>query len=242
MKTLYKGAVLVSNFYDLTQGDWEIAENIKKNISECEKTVSDYLEKKNRTKHYTISGISSLEDDDTEFHISLEFSDEEVERIRTLIVDIYNNDVDESEKIPYSTNIIELCKDMPLNEIEGVNEELDTLLFGKLLGYDIIPYDIDFNHHYLYNFDVSFYDQKDGTVLSKESFKIHLTDEEYIYMLTQRLLIGEQFNYNRLILSRPSLAQRISECILDYSFEEMWGKWPLFVIHFTEINEDANSI
>ena len=49
-------------------------------------------------------------------------------------------------------------------------------------------------------------------------------------------------NYNRLVLTHPHLAQCLTERMLTLSFHEMYDEYPMFVIHFTEIEEDAKAI
>jgi hypothetical protein len=71
--------------------------------------------------------------------------------------------------------------------------------------------------------------------------KASLTDEEYVYLLTQRLL-NDSFSFNRLLLYRPELAQKINEqfdgCCNDFLFE---SDTP-FLIVFDEVNADAEAI
>lgn len=45
-----------------------------------------------------------------------------------------------------------------------------------------------------------------------------LTDEEYTDLFEQRLFVPRQFCYNRLVLTHPHLAQRLTEHIHELCF------------------------
>ena len=246
MVTLLGGFVHESYDYDLTQGDGITAQWVRKKLAAYRETITAYLSRKGRTKYYALSGESTVDEpgffEGKPFWIPVAYTDEELQRISTLIIDCYNKDAD--EKIPYDTDIFDLCSDMPLHETKGFSAELDELIHKKAEEYNLEPYALSFDEHYFYRFKTCFYHREDGTLLSEEEFNIPLTDDEYINMLSQRLLLGKQFNYNRLVLTHPHLAQYLAERMLTWSFHEMNGEYqyPTFIIHFTEIEEDAKAI
>jgi hypothetical protein len=246
MKTLFKSFIYECSSYDITQGDNEAAQWVREKLAECREKANDYISKKDRIKYYTLSGTSTVDEPDViegqSIWIPVAYTDEELQRISTLIIDCYNKDVD--DKIPYDTDIFGLCSDMPLHETKGFSAELDELIHEKAEEYDLEPCALSFEPHYNYRFMVFYYNRDTGELLSKQGFDVPLADEEYLELLSQRLLLGKQFNYNRLVLTHPHLAQCLTERMLTWSFHEMNGEYqyPTFIIHFTEIEEDAKAI
>ena len=239
-----------SDFYDLTQSDEEY---VKKEIAQCREKASAYLSKKNRTKYYALSGESTIDDfelpEGQAVWFSEPYTDEEVQRIATLIIDCYNKGVDDAnlpyEKLPYDTDIFDLCKDLPLHETEGFSEELDALIHKRAADNDMRPFAISLKPHYRYRFTALFYDKADGTLLHKKDFTYILTDEVYIDLLAQRLFVPKQFCYNRLVLTHPQLMQSITEYLHDWYYYDSpkdLGICDPFIIHFTEIEEDAKAV
>ena len=243
MITSFNALCIRSNNYDLcetgSENPSETALWIREKTAECEAKAKAFFATKVRKKAYVFSG-EVPENCPKSFLCCL--TDEEVARVKVLTVEHYNDYVkihlpnwDETDLV---SSFEQLCKEDLLAEIYGENQELDDLIFDRYNRLDgpFILHSIDLQNVYcLYSMTY----QEFG----KEPIKIKasLTDEEYIYLLTQRLL-NDSFSFNRLLLYRPELAQKINEqldgCCNDFLFE---SENP-FLIVFDEVNADAEAI
>ena len=76
----------------------------------------------------------------------------------------------------------------------------------------------------------------------REIFPIVLSDEEYIYLLTDQLLCPTYDSFNRLVFDRPDIARKISDAAhVEYYNHIHIGNNP-FLIIFDEVLEDAKAI
>ena len=93
-----------------------------------------------------------------------------------------------------------------------------------------------------YNMSCYFWDSTTRRMSKRHRFSVELTDEEYIYLLTEQLLDRSPNTYNRLVFNRPDLAEKIWS-IVDLLFFEGYeiGGNP-FLIIFDELLEDAEAI
>ena len=239
MITSYNSLTFFSNHYDLLETGSENPSKtalwFRKEFAESEAKAKAFFATKQRKKHYQFSGITP-EDHETSFSYPL--TDEEVERVKKLTVEAYKAYIGDDYDEQWATTFEDICQDCELQELEGINPELDELIFDI---YDRVDgpftlHSIDFQHAY-YFYEVTFQVFKDEPL--KDS--VHLTDEEYIYLLTWKLAY-EKFNFNRLLLFRPELAQKISDqldgCDNDYLFESINP----YLIVFDEVNADAEAI
>ena len=243
MITSLNSLVIRSTNYDLCEtGSENPSENalwIRQKTAECEAKARAFFATKERKKSYVFSG-EVPENCPRSFLCCL--TDEEVARIKELTVERYNDYVKKNLPNWDETDLVssfeQLCKEDMLAELYGENQELDDLIFDRYTRYDgpFILHDIDLQHaHCLY--DMTYQE------FGKEPVKVkaNLTDEEYVYLLTQRLL-NDSFSFNRLLLYRPELAQKINEqfdgCCNDFLFE---SDNP-FLIVFDEVNADAEAI
>ena len=60
-----------------------------------------------------------------------------------------------------------------------------------------------------YNMSCYYWHSTMGRMSKRYSFSVELTDEEYIYLLTEQLLDRSPNTYNRLVFNRPDLAEKI---------------------------------
>lgn len=241
MITEFKNFTFESNYYDFTKSneDW-----IRKNIEKFRYIAKEFLVKKQRVKYYSfigegyVDGYCVIQKDKVCY--SYPFTDDELQRLRTQWIDAYNKD--NEEPIPYDEdiNFKELYDACPINEI---NDEIREWIEDMTSDNFIEIQDISPTHHYRYSFDVSFYDKETQSFLDPIELCIELSDEEYIQLLTERLLVPDQFCYNRIVLTLPQIARRITEYVHDWCFYHSpigdLSKCPPFVVHFTEIEEDA---
>lgn len=240
MITTFNAFTIKSRGYDLLEtgndNPSSAAKWLREKTAECEAKAREYFATKQRIKYYLLSGRLEL---GSECHYLLPFSDEEVALVKQLVVDEYKAYMDEDEG-PIASTFEEVCEDLPLYELEG-NEELDRLVFepaqDDFIGEYVNVHKIDFEHpRYLYRASYFEYGMEKPYVT-----KVELTDEDYIYLLTQKLL-NDHFSFNRLLLYRPELAQDINEqldgCLHDYE----WESNNPFLIMLDEIDMDAAAI
>ena len=243
MITTFNAFTIKSRNYDLLEtgndNPSSAAKWLREKTAECEAKAREYFATKQRTKYYLLSCQLEL---GSECHYLLPFSDEEVARVKQLVVDEYKAYMDglEGEDGPIASTFEEVCEDLPLYELEG-NEELDRLVFepaqDDFIGEYVNVHKIDFEHpRYLYRTSYFEYGMEKPYVT-----KVELTDEDYIYLLTQKLL-NDHFSFNRLLLYRPELAQDINEqldgCLHDYE----WESDNPFLIMLDDIDMDAAAI
>lgn len=244
MLTGFKNLTYESNFYDLTKSNesW-----IRKNIAQFRDTAKEHLAKKQRIKYYDFIGEGYVDDcciiQKDEVCYSFPFTDDELQRLRTQWIDAYNKDNDEPIAYDEDIDFKELFDACHITEI---NDEIREWIEDKL-GYRFMEiHGISATHHYRYRFDVSFYDKKSKSFLDPIEFCIELSDEEYIQLLAERLLVPCQFCYNRIVLTLPRIAQHITEYVHDWCYHnyptEDGSVCPPFMVHFTEIDEDAKAI
>lgn len=239
MITSFNSQTYFSNYYDLleteSENPSETALWVRKKFAENEAIAKAFFATKERKKYYLFSGITP-EDHETSF--SYPFTDEEVERVKKLTVQAYKAYIGDDYDENWANTFEDICQDCELQELEGINPELDELIFDIYDRADgpFTLHSIDFKQaHYVYNMTYQEFGKEPQKV------RAHLTDEEYIYLLTWRL-VHEQFNFNRLVLYRPELAQKISVqfdgCNYDYNFE---SDNPYLIV-FDEVNVDAEAI
>ena len=87
-----------------------------------------------------------------------------------------------------------------------------------------------------------FWDSTTGRMSKRHRFSVELTDDEYIYLLTEQLLDRSPNTYNRLVFDRPDLAEKVCG-IAELSFFDgnEIGDNPYLII-FDELLEDAEAI
>ena len=243
MITSLNSLLIRSTNYDLCEtGSENPSENalwIRQKTAECESKARAFFATKERKKSYVFSG-EVPENCPRSFLCCL--TDEEVARINELTVIRYNDYIKKNlpnwDETDLASSFEQLCKEDMLAELYGENQELDDLIFDRYNGYDgpFILHSIDLQNVYcLYSMTYQEFGKEPVKV------KASLTDEEYVYLLTQRLL-NDSFSFNRLLLYRPELAQKINEqfdgCCNDFLFE---CDNP-FLIVFDEVNADAEAI
>lgn len=231
MYTSFKGFGIRSNKYDLFQHNCddtsETAKWLRKQWAKYETQVKDFLTKKELKKHYAFTFNCEQEEDEYTFLFPL--TDNETARIKELL-DVLDEDSDYREG--------------GLGELEGENAEFDALVFSHypMVTPSLFLERIDLEHpHHLYQMSYVGYDTDWEEPSKPTPVKVELTEEEYIYLVTYRLVYNK-FTFNRLLLARPELAQTIS-AQLDYLYEDIViEKGFPYLIVMDEINADAEAI
>lgn len=216
-----------------------LAKILRKKTQACEQQAREYFfHKKERTKWYAVEASARpFWDSEERSRYYLKYSDEDVQRLKQLILEVANEDAADDEKF---TSYQEFQDEIGLDEIMGLNSELDNLLLDKLDG-PIYKIDLE-NAHSLYGMTCRGYDERKKEMREPVLVGVELEDDEYIYLLTQQLLDRHGFTFNRLLLYNPALAQKISDkvdgCYMDYHFN---NNMP-YLIQFDEVKADIFAI
>lgn len=94
------------------------------------------------------------------------------------------------------------------------------------------------------SYKMSFYywDSTTGRMSKRYRLSVKLTDDEYIYLLTEQLLNRSPDTYNRLVFDKPDLVEKIcDDSGLAYYFDFAIQDNPYLFI-FDELLEDAEAI
>ena len=171
--------------------------------------AQEFLNQKARVKHYRISGVFNEEYGDGDTWAFFEYTDEEVARLKHLFSEALVNYLNLPNK-EYSLE--EIKEEANLWELKGQIEELDEMFFTPCEeNYFMDPEDIDFEHPvYFYNMSCYVFNAEEKKVQGPAPFRIQLSDEEYVYLLTQQLMCRNNFTLNRLFEMNPELAMKIN--------------------------------
>ena len=245
MKTFINSALVVeTEGFDVAallekSGDTGMSDWYRNEIMKYEEQAKAFLASKERQKFYEFSGRSADEFDDYEGSFLRPCTDEEKSRIEQLIIETYNADEEEGRL----NSVQEICKEIALDELEGLNDELDELLFTPSVEeVGMYVHEVDFEHvHYLYRMTCRGYDERRGIMKDPVNFRVELTDEEYVFLVSRLLMDRYGFNFNRLLLINPELAQKIASRAEDAS-SNIFGHRVPTLIQLVEIREDAEAI
>ena len=243
---LAPGLVMDTKGYDVVDalekgGDMEMAEWMRDKITKHETMAREYLSKKERSKFYFLSGVSAFEHDDSEVGYMHALTDEEVANLKVACSRAYAGYM---ETLGKEYSMEEIPADLDLFQLEGMDDELDKFMFD--LCYDQMDMklqNMDLEHpHYLYRMTCRGYNERRGEMMKPVSFNVSLTDDEYVYLLGQQLMNRYGFNFNRLLLLRPELAQKICE-----RAESAYCGWICsnnmpFLIQMDDVRADAEAI
>jgi len=213
--------------------------------SKYESLAKEFLATKERQKYYQFECES---DEGLSGSDYLPLTDDDIAEIKEIIMDgykkYYMEEPSDGEERPLPS-FEEVLKEIDLYDFEG-DEDLDSLIFKHIQFTDfydpnhVVSMDLEHPHYY-YQTTCIGYNKEKKEPRYPMKVKVQLTDEEYIYLLTQNLL-EKGFTFNRLIMLRPELAQKINlqidGCYFDYNI-----KWEEpFLVVFDEINADAEKI
>lgn len=247
MRTAIGGAVVYTHGYDVVaeleaNGDkYGTAKWIRERKKECEEQARQYLAEHPKTTYYIASGyptMMAMEDETPESMYSslIAYSEDEIKRIKELIVEVWNADDPDSQ----IQSVDDIDKGQDLSVFEGLNDELDELLFGRAEENDFALTDLDFDHPvHAYLFHTWKYEKRTDEMASyKSGHLVTLTDEEYLYLLTEQLF-NRYFSFNRLLLYNAPLAQKICNATDgDYMVES----FSPYLIIMTEVVKDMEAI
>jgi hypothetical protein len=187
-----------------------------------------FYNQKVRKAYYYADGYD-MDDSEMPHSAFLNFSDEEVERIKTLIVEAANEDRD-CEPV---TTWQEAEKRLSYQELCGRTNALGRLLGDRLEEVSLDARTIGWDERmYFYRFSVIEYDSATGRVKKPKPKDMLLTDEQYLTLLKMQVRDPKNFNFNKLVKEDVELAKVLLEQV------------PLApcLILFDEVREDAELV
>ena len=215
-------------------------EMLAKRKSEAESKAREYFyNKKQRQTYYWGSGSMSG-DFDSYNEAFMPFTDDEVSRIKFLIID----DVNSSEITPEPvTTVKEALEALNYCDLFEQNEELRTLLLDRCEQSNLYPDEIDFDtKHYFYKFSCLCYDYKGNRATDVIPVNILLSDEEYLTLLSLQLQYSNEFTFNQLLKMNPQLAHKLNNSVEGSIYGWRFPEHVSFTVLFDEVRADAELI
>jgi len=215
-------------------------EFIAQRKAKAESQARDYFYNKKERKPYYWAEGNTLDDVCNHNEAFFHFTDDEVTRIKQLIIDTVNADQPEAEHV---STVKEAIDCLTYNEIIEKSEELRHLLQERCDEANLDPDNIDFEtRYYFYRFTVVAYDYDENKVCAPIAVDVMLSDEDYLTLLTLQLLERENFCFNQLLHTNPELAAKLN----SRAEGDIYGwRFPIhvpFAILFDELRADAEII
>ena len=208
----------------------------RENWNELRERAKTFLKEHPKQKYYRITGdtpnilLWAVDENDKSTGMAyIPFTDEEVRRIKQLVLNLYNQTAD------HPAHSFEELKIDNYMTFRGKDKELDALLFERA---DME--DIDLEHIALdtplkfYLFSTYDYDMEKQALGEAERGKVCLTDEQYLYLLTEQLYDSD-FSFNYLLRYNAPFAQKLLDIISG-------GMHAPSLIAWDEIYADAEHI
>ena len=248
MKTTIGPVVLETKGYDVIaeleqqEGKSDLKEFLLKHRQEAEDKARQFLADNPKPTYYIATGyptdIPWDEVPEDMYAYLMCYSDEETQRLKQLIVDAWNQDAT-PEGLVASYDEIDPTTD--LRELQGLNDELDQLLWGRAEDMDFDLGSINLNHPvHAYLFSTYEYNHRKQEMCPRKQFRrVILTDEEYLYLLTEQVN-NRHFTFNRLLLYKPELAQNI--CDATAYNDPIYTYEAPYIILMDEVQSDMEKI
>ena len=198
-----------------------------------------FYEVKQRKAYYRAEGVS-YDESECDKEVFLHFTDEEIARIKELII----NDVNEAQITPHPVSTVEEALEaLYYGDLFNINEELRKLVLERCEELNFYPIKIDYDQrYYFYKFSCLAYDYEGKKVFGPITVDIILSDEEYLTLLTLQLLNREDFNFNHLFNKNMNLAAKLNEEVQCRVPGWCCPSSASFVILFDEVRADAEII
>ena len=208
--------------------------------AKAESQAREYFYNKKERKPYYWAEGSTLDDVANHNEAFFHLTDDEVTRIKQLIIDTVNADQPESEHV---STVKEAIDCLTYNEIIAQSEELRTLLGKRCDEANLDPDNIDFDkRYYFYKFSVLAYNYDENKVCGPLAVEVMLSDEDYLTLLSHQLYERDNFCFNQLLKTNPELAAKLNSRVEG----EIYGwRFPVhvpFAILFDELRADAEII
>lgn len=210
---------------------------IKEREAALKARVQEFLNQKERVKHYNIMGVFNEDFGEGETSAIFSYSDEEVALLKQLFSEALVRYLNLPAK-EYSLK--EIKEEVVLWELKGQIEELDEMFFTPCEeNYFMDPENIDLEHPvYFYRMSCYIFNTDEQKVQGPAPFRIQLSDEEYVYLLTQQLMCRDNFTLNRLFDRNPKLAMKINRVAEDAYHGFMSFNHMPFLVTMDEVVED----
>lgn len=196
-----------------------------------------FLARKERVKYYIVEGSDADGGDGCQCG-EFCFTDEEVARIKQLMSDAYVKYMN----LPAGEYSMEqIQEEVGFWELQGQIDELDELLFTPceedfFMSLDKIELD---NPVYYYQMSCHIFNEAKRKMEAPIPFRMILTDEEYVQLLTLQLMYRKELSFNYLFKMNKQLACKIN----DWAAGVFWKHQSLmhcpYVVTLDEIREDA---
>lgn len=203
--------------------------------------ATEFMNQKDRKTYYLCGGyLLPWEDDPNEISMYIQRTPEEAARIKKACIDACNAE-------GWGEPTVESLEDIKdarvlLYDLEGHDEELDNLIKDcRENEMDLTEADLD-TPHYLYSFSCMAYDPSLMEMGDRIPFRVSLTDEEYLYMLSEQLDHRRHFNINSLVFNKPELAKKLYQKAAFVIGEYCCDTTRPLIIMFDEIIADAEQI
>lgn len=208
--------------------------------SKAEKLAREYFYNQKQRKPYYWAEGETLYDEENHNEVFMHFTDEEVARIKQLIIDTVN--ADDPEAKPVST-VQEAIDCLTYSEIFERSEELRHLLQERCEQANLDPSTIDFDTpYYYYKFSCLGYDYDKNQLFGPQTVEVHLSDEDYLALLSLQLLDSENLCFNHLLNTNTELALRLNKGVEGEIYGFQFPVHVPFTILLDEIREDAEAI
>ena len=218
--------------------DYKAYESRRK--AKAENQAREYFYNKKERKPYYWAEGNTLDDVDNHNEAFFPLNDDEVTRIKQLIIDTVNAGQPEAEHV---CTVKEAIDCLTYYEIFEQCEELRTLLGSRCEEANLDPDTIDFdNPFYYYKFSYLGYDYGKNQTFGPQTVEVHLTDEDYIALLTLQLLERDNFCFNYLLNKDAELALRLNKGVEGEIYGYHFPVHVPFTILFDEIRSDAEAI
>ena len=210
----------------------------EKRSAEVETKAKQYFYKQKKRMPYYDLSIANANNFDEEVTVEHYCSEEEFAQLSQHLIDAFNKKFPSQGPI---TTIDELNKERCIYELHGIDPMIDKFLLSDGER-GITVTEIGPTPHYLYNMSYYFWNSTTERMSKRNRFSVELTDDEYIYLLTEQLLYRSPNTYNRLFFSNPDLAMKICAGAENpFSGDDDIRDVPYLII-FDELLEDAEVI
>ena len=213
-----------------------VAEHLKKAENQARKY---FYGQKERKPYYWAEG-DTLCDVECYNGAFLHLTDDEITRIKQLIIDTVNADQPEAEPV---TTVKEALSCLHYSEIFEKCEELRTLLGGRCEKANLNPENIDFDtRYYFYDFSIVTYNYDEDKTCGPIAVDVMLSDKDYLTLLSLQIYDRQNFCFNKLLKINPELATKLSKKVEDNMYDCSLSVHSPFIILFDEVRADAEII
>lgn len=210
----------------------------RKAKAEC-KARDFFYNQKERKSYYWAEG-STLDDVDNHNEAFFYLTDEEVSRIKQLIIDTVKVDNPSAKHV---STVQEAIDFLTYSDIFEKSEELRHLLKERCEEMNLVPDNIDLDtRYYFYKFGVVPYSYDDNKTCAPISVDVMLSDEEYLTLLSLQLLERDNFCFNQLLMMNPELAVKLNSRVEGEIYGRRFPVHVPFVILFDELRADTEVI